>query len=44
MSYLPHTPQEREEMLAAIGVNDVEDLFSNIPEELRSGRTRPRQA
>ncbi len=37
MSYLPHTPREREEMLAAIGVNDVEDLFSNIPEELRSG-------
>lgn len=37
MSYLPHTPQEREEMLAAIGVSDVEDLFANIPEALRSG-------
>ncbi len=37
MSYLPHTPQEREEMLAAIGVNNVDDLFANIPEELRSG-------
>ena len=37
MSYLPHTPAEREEMLRAIGVESVDDLFANIPTELRSG-------
>lgn len=37
MPYLPHTPQEREEMLQAIGVSEVADLFANVPEELRSG-------
>ena len=36
MSYLPHTPREREDMLAAIGVQTVDDLFANIPRELRS--------
>ncbi|MGI8968020.1 MAG: aminomethyl-transferring glycine dehydrogenase subunit GcvPA [Chloroflexota bacterium] len=35
MSYLPHTPAEREEMLRAIGVDSVEDLFANIPSHLR---------
>ncbi|HEX6508600.1 MAG TPA: aminomethyl-transferring glycine dehydrogenase subunit GcvPA [Chloroflexota bacterium] len=37
MSYLPHTPAEREEMLRAIGVESVDDLFANIPDDLRSG-------
>lgn len=37
MSYLPHTPREREEMLRVIGVNRLEDLFANIPTDLRSG-------
>jgi glycine dehydrogenase subunit 1 len=37
MSYLPHTPEERAEMLQAIGVESVDDLFSNVPETLRSG-------
>lgn len=37
MSYLPHTPREREEMLKAIGVTSVDDLFANVPESLRSG-------
>jgi len=37
MSYLPHTPAEREQMLQAIGVQSVDDLFANIPEDLRSG-------
>lgn len=37
MSYLPHTPEEREEMLQAIGVHSVDDLFADVPEELRSG-------
>ncbi|GAC1472060.1 MAG: aminomethyl-transferring glycine dehydrogenase subunit GcvPA [Chloroflexota bacterium] len=37
MSYLPHTPLEREAMLEAIGVQSVDDLFANVPTELRSG-------
>jgi glycine dehydrogenase subunit 1 len=37
MSYLPHTAAEREEMLAAIGVSSVDDLFANVPTELRRG-------
>ena len=37
MSYLPHTPAERARMLDAIGVEQLEDLFSNVPPELRSG-------
>jgi glycine dehydrogenase subunit 1 len=31
MRYLPKSPAEREEMLAAIGVKSVEELFSTIP-------------
>ncbi len=29
--YIPHTPAEREEMLGAIGVNRLEDLFQAVP-------------
>jgi glycine dehydrogenase subunit 1 len=35
MRYLPKSPSERQEMLAAIGVKSVEDLFSSIPAEFR---------
>ncbi|MFZ1989814.1 MAG: glycine dehydrogenase, partial [Alphaproteobacteria bacterium] len=35
MSYVPHTDGERGEMLAAIGVARVEDLFLDIPERVR---------
>jgi glycine dehydrogenase subunit 1 len=35
MRYLPKSPAEREEMLAAIGVKSIEDLFSSIPEAYR---------
>ena len=31
MSYIPHTKQQREEMLAAIGVASLDDLFTDIP-------------
>ena len=31
MSYLPHTDADRAEMLAAIGVQRVEDLFHDVP-------------
>jgi glycine dehydrogenase subunit 1 len=33
--YIPHTDDERNEMLKAIGVNSMEDLFAAIPEEYR---------
>jgi len=35
MRYLPKSPVERQEMLAAIGVKNVEELFSSIPEKYR---------
>jgi glycine dehydrogenase subunit 1 len=35
MPFLPHTPAEREEMLRAIGVEKIEDLFCCIPEGSR---------
>ena len=31
MSYVPHTDADRAEMLAAIGVEQVEDLFHDVP-------------
>lgn len=34
-AYTTHTSQERREMLRAIGVEKIEDLFSAIPEEVR---------
>ena len=35
MSFVPHTEGERSEMLASIGVQRLEDLFSDIPEHVR---------
>ncbi len=35
MSYFPHTEQDRAEMLAAIGVKRIDDLFADIPERVR---------
>lgn len=32
--YIPHTAHEREQMLKAIGVASIEELFSSIPKEL----------
>ena len=37
-SYLPHTAADRQAMLAAIGVRATEELFADIPAELRLGR------
>ncbi len=34
-SYLPHTKEDIESMLATIGVNRLEDLFIDIPESIR---------
>src|SRR5690554_4534393 len=33
--YTPHTPQEIEEMLKAIGVASIDDLFVVVPKEFR---------
>ncbi len=38
MSYCPNTPSDQEEMLRAIGVRSMEELFAMVPEELRLGR------
>src|SRR5690349_20036115 len=35
MRYLPKSPAERHEMLAAIGKKSVDELFSSIPERFR---------
>lgn len=33
--FIPHTKDERDHMLQAIGVDRVEDLFADVPEEIR---------
>ncbi len=38
MSFLSLTDRDREEMLAAIGVSSVEELFEDLPEGVRLGR------
>jgi glycine dehydrogenase subunit 1 len=35
MRYLPKSPAERQEMLAAIGAESIDNLFSSIPERFR---------
>ena len=39
MRYLPHTEADIQAMLAAVGIRDMDDLFSHIPRESR--RKRP---
>ena len=38
MRYIPNSPEEREEMLEAIGLQSAEQLFESIPPELRLQR------
>jgi len=38
MRYIPSSKTDRQEMLAAIGVDSIEQLFSGIPEKLRLRR------
>ncbi len=38
MSYMPHTDLERQQMLAAIGVTTIEDLFEAVPSTHRFPR------
>ena len=35
MPFIPHTPDDIERMLSAIGVGSIDDLFDEIPPELR---------
>ena len=35
MRYLPKSPSERQEMLAAVGLESIEELFVSIPEDFR---------
>ena len=37
MSYLPHSERDREAMLAAVGASSTEELFRDIPADLRDG-------
>lgn len=39
MPYIPHTEEDVAQMLATIGVNSIDDLFREIPEELRLRET-----
>jgi glycine dehydrogenase subunit 1 len=33
--YVPATPREKKEMLQAIGLTDMEELFEQIPPQIR---------
>lgn len=37
-SYLPHTPEDRQAMLATVGAPSVEALFADLPEQVRLDR------
>ena len=37
MAFIPHTAEDVEAMLAAIGVDDLQRLFEEIPARLRIG-------
>ena len=37
MPFIPHTAEEVDAMLATIGVDSIEDLFDEIPQDLRAG-------
>ena len=34
MTYIPHTPQDQQAMLEAIGINSIDELFAMIPENI----------
>ncbi len=40
MPFVPHTPQDEQHMLDAIGVDSIEALFDEIPAEIRAGVLR----
>jgi glycine dehydrogenase subunit 1 len=38
MRYIPNSPEEREEMLAVVGLSNAAELFSSIPQNVQLGR------
>ncbi len=38
MRYIPNSPEEREEMLAVVGLNSANELFRSIPEDVQLNR------
>jgi glycine dehydrogenase subunit 1 len=38
MRYIPNSPEERQEMLAAVGLKSAEELFRSIPADVQLGR------
>jgi glycine dehydrogenase subunit 1 len=40
MPFIPHTPHDVDTMLKTIGVHAIEDLFDEIPENLRAGELK----
>jgi glycine dehydrogenase subunit 1 len=38
MRYIPNSPEERQEMLAAVGLASAEELFRSIPADVQLGR------
>ena len=36
MPYGPHAPDDRERMLTALGIASVDELFADIPQDLRA--------
>jgi glycine dehydrogenase subunit 1 len=38
MRYIPNSPEEREEMLAAVGLNSAAELFRSIPDNVKLDR------
>src|SRR5688572_29211674 len=38
MRYIPNSPEEREEMLAAVGLGSADELFRSIPADVQLGR------
>ena len=40
MPYIPHTKEDVTAMLASIGANSIEDLFDEIPPDLKNGKLK----
>ena len=38
MRYIPNSPEEREEMLATVGLESADELFRSIPKDVQLGR------
>jgi glycine dehydrogenase subunit 1 len=38
MRYIPNSPEEREEMLAVVGLSNASELFRSIPQDVQLGR------